>query len=70
MTHMRLKRSPAPAEPHRSRDTGDETGAGPGRGWGTGTPRWVSVIGIVIAVGLVLLFFVLHLTGVLGPGAH
>jgi hypothetical protein len=70
VTHMRHKRSAAPAERHRSRDTGDETGVAPGRGAATGTPRWVSVLGIVIAVGLVLLFFVLHLTGVLGPGAH
>jgi hypothetical protein len=65
---MRQKR--APADPDRSRDTGDETGRGPGRGSATGAPRWVSVLGIVIAVGLVVLLFVLHLTGVLGPGAH
>jgi hypothetical protein len=36
----------------------------------TGTPRWVSVLGIVIAVVLVVLFVVLHVTGTLGPGDH
>jgi hypothetical protein len=30
----------------------------------------VPVLGIVIALVLVLLLIVLHLTGVLGPGAH
>jgi hypothetical protein len=30
----------------------------------------VPALGIVVAVGLVLLLVVLHLTGVLGPGAH
>ncbi len=36
----------------------------------SGTPRWVSVLGIVVAIALVLLFVVLHLTGTLGAGAH
>ena len=35
-----------------------------------GTPRWLSVIGIVAAIVLVLVFVVLHLTGILGPGAR
>ncbi len=52
------------------RDTGDETEVGPGRGSATGTPRWITVLGIIFAVVLVLLFVVLHLTGTLGPGAH
>jgi hypothetical protein len=68
--HMRQKRSPAPANPDRSRDADDEFGLGPGRGSATGTPRWVKLLGIVIVVGLIVLFFVLHLTGVFGPGAH
>ncbi len=51
-------------------DTGEDTGVGPDRGSATGTQRWVPVLGIVIAIVLVLLLVVLHLTGVLGPGAH
>jgi hypothetical protein len=30
----------------------------------------VAVLGIAAAVGAVLLLFLLHLTGVVGPGAH
>ena len=69
MTHMRQEKAPAPPDPERSRKT-DKAAVGYGRRSATGTPRWVSVLGIIVAVGLVLLFFVLHLTGVLGPGAH
>jgi hypothetical membrane protein len=52
-----------PPYPHTGDDTGD-------RGSATGTPRWVYALGIIIAILLVLLFVVLHLTGTLGPGAH
>jgi len=58
------------ADPPPYPDTGDDTGVGPDRGSATSTPRWVSVLGIIIAIVLVLLFVVLHLTGTLGPGAH
>jgi hypothetical protein len=58
------------ADPNRSHEAGDNAALRPGGRSATGTPRWVSVLGIVVAVGLVVLFFVLHLTGVLGPGAH
>jgi hypothetical protein len=58
------------ADPPPYPDTGDDTEAEPDRGSATGTPRWVSVFGIIIAIVLVLLFVVLHLTGTLGPGAH
>jgi hypothetical protein len=58
------------ADPPSHPDTGDDTGVGPDRGSPAGTQRWVPVLGIVIAVVLVLLLVVLHLTGVLGPGAH
>ncbi|MPZ24279.1 MAG: hypothetical protein GEU28_12230 [Dehalococcoidia bacterium] len=58
------------ADPPPFPDSGDDTGAGPGRGPTTGTRRWVPVVGIIIAIGLVLLFVILHLTGIVGPGAQ
>jgi hypothetical protein len=58
------------ADPPPDSDTGDDTGVGRDRGSATSTPRWLPVLGIVIATVLVLLLVVLHLTGVLGPGAH
>ena len=58
------------ADPPRYPDAGDDPGPGRGHGSATGTPRWVSVLGIIIVMALVLLFVVLHLTGTLGPGAH
>jgi hypothetical protein len=70
VTHMREKGAPSSANPHRSRDTGDEIFVWPGRGSAGGPPHWVALFGIVVAVGLVLLLVVLHLTGVFGPGAH
>jgi hypothetical protein len=51
--------------------TDDDTGTGPGRGAPPASrPRWIPVAGIVIAIVLVLLLIVLHLTGTLGPGGH
>lgn len=47
---------------------GDETGVEPDRESATGTPRWVYVFGGV-AVVMVLLFVLLHLTG-RGLGGH
>jgi hypothetical protein len=58
------------ADPPPYPDTGDDTGVGRERGSASGRPRWVAVLGILIAIVLVLLFVVLHLTGTLGPGAH
>jgi hypothetical protein len=40
------------------------------RGSATSTPRWLPVLGIAVAIVLVVLLVVLHLTGTLGPGAH
>lgn len=53
-------------------DTGadGDTGARHKRGSTTGTPRWVTVLGIVIAVLLIVGFVVMHLTGALGSGLH
>jgi hypothetical protein len=55
------------ANPPLHPDTGDDSAD---RGSVTATPRWVPVLAIVIVIALVLLVVVLHLTGVLGPGAH
>ena len=55
------------ADPPRYRPTGDDTGVRPDRGSTTGTPRWVKVFGIIVAV-LVLLFIIVLLTG--GGGGH
>lgn len=46
----------------------EDASARPDRGFTTGTPRWIYVVGIH-AIGLVLLFVVLHLTdgGLRGP---
>jgi hypothetical protein len=51
-------------------DTDDDTGVGHDRGSTTSRPRWLSVLGIVIAILLLLLIVGLHLTGILGPGLH
>jgi hypothetical protein len=34
------------------------------------TRRWAAPLAITLAIVLVLLFVVLHITGTLGPGAH
>jgi hypothetical protein len=66
MTHKlrnRVKHKPGPSPD-------PDTGVVPDRGSATGTPRWVPVLGIVIAILLVMLLVVLHLTGTLGSRAH
>lgn len=57
-----------PRYPH-SDEPGADTGRQPRRSQGR-QPRWVMVAGISVAVALVLLMVVLHVTGVLGPGDH
>lgn len=54
--------------PPRSPDSNGDTGGGPDRRSTTGTPRWVKLFG-VIALLLVLLFVILHLTGN-SPAGH
>ena len=66
----RLTEETAMAHPPPYPETDDETGARPGHGLTTSTPRWMLVVGIVVAIGLVVLLVVLHLTGSIGPGAH
>jgi hypothetical protein len=53
--------------PDSDSDTGDSAGVGPGQAT-IGVPRWVKVFGI-IALALVLLFVILHLTSG-GLGGH
>jgi hypothetical protein len=70
VTHLRQTEEGSPPDPHAFGETGDDPGVGLGGGSRAGRPRWVAALGIVIGVGLVVGFVVLHLTGVLGPGAH
>lgn len=51
-------------------DHSGDAGAGPDHGSPAGASRWVSKAGIFVAIGLLLLIVVLHLTGVIGPGLH
>jgi hypothetical protein len=56
-------------DPPRHPGTDGTDGPGPEESSG-GTPRWVVVLGITIAIALVALIVLLHLTGTIGPGAH
>jgi hypothetical protein len=40
------------------------------RGSGASPPRWMTAVGIAIATLVILMFVVLHLTGVMGSGGH
>jgi hypothetical protein len=58
------------ADPPRYPETEEDAGPGPDDESTRGTPRWVFVLGIIIAIALVALMLLLHLTGTLGPGTH
>jgi hypothetical protein len=58
------------ADPLRRPEADEGADARPGRGGPNGAPRWVVVVGIIVAIALLVLIVVLHLTGAIGPGAH
>jgi hypothetical protein len=58
------------ADPPRSPETKDDARPGPDRGAARSTPRWVFLLGIIIAIALLGLMVFLHINGTLGPGAH
>jgi hypothetical protein len=66
----RDRRRPTMADPPRYPQDEEDTGAGPDRGAGSSTPRWVFVFGIIIAIAVIGLIVLLHLTDILGPGVH
>jgi hypothetical protein len=55
------------ADPPHSRETDDDTRRG---GTASGTPRWLVILVVIVAVALLGLLVFLHLTGTIGPGLH
>jgi hypothetical protein len=50
-------------------DSSSDNGVRPGRGSPPATPRWVKVSGLIAIIVLVV-FVVAHLTGLVGTGGH
>ncbi len=57
-------------DPLRSPEDADRVRRGPDQGTPSGTPRWVIVTAIVLAIALLGLIVFLHLSGAIGPGIH
>ena len=70
MTHLRQREESGPTEARRAPGADGDTGMERTSAAAAGPRRWVVALGIALAIAAVLLVFVLHLTGVLGPGAH
>jgi hypothetical protein len=58
------------ADPLRSPEDAHGARRGPDQGAPSGTPGWVVVVGIVLAIALLGLIVFLHLSGAIGPGVH
>lgn len=58
------------ADPRPDPDNQDDPGTRLDGGPTTSTPRWMPLVGVVIAIALIALLVVLHLTGTLGGGVH
>ena len=58
------------ADPLRSPEDADRTRRGPQQDASRGTPRWVVVVAIGLAIALLGLIVFLHLSGAIGPGIH
>lgn len=52
------------------REANDESHMGLGPGSAPNISRWIKVLAVAAVLLVFLVFVVLHLTGVLGPGAH
>jgi hypothetical protein len=69
MTHTRRHRAEGLVEDDPSYEGMDDSEAGH-RSALTDKRHWGALLAIVAAIGLLALVIVLHVTGVLGPGAH